>query len=135
MALYFGPWAKNRIGHYLYNEHGRQVYPNPTHWPDHVMDSRLLKNGCVPDEPDGRVFWTCGVAWHAFFWWDRSADTRGACNSGFYVCGFGVYDRQAAYEFALSRFPGVVARQLFPLVLVPQEVDTRCAGLHVGVLP
>lgn len=121
MALYFGCW--DRAGHYLHDTHGLSLYsdrkPSDLPWDECLMDSRLLKNGKVPDVPDGRVFWTCGgrAFWYAFYWWDRSVDKRGACNSGFYVRGFGYPEAQEAFDYACAQFPKVVARQLYPLVL------------------
>jgi hypothetical protein len=107
LALYFG---YGRGGHFLRGPlrdtlDPQQEYPGFP-WSIGSLDCGLLKNGKVPDAPDGRVHWTCGgkpVLWHAFFWWDRSGDKRGASNSGFYVRGF---------------WPKVVERQRFPLVLV-----------------
>jgi hypothetical protein len=86
------------------------------------MDGGLLMNGKRADVPDGRVFWTCGgksidEMWYAFYWWDRSVDTRGACNSGFYVYGFKRDEAEAAFEYGCKAFPHVVARQKYPLVL------------------
>jgi hypothetical protein len=81
----------------------------------------------VPDDPDGRVYWTCGghPLWFAFFWWDRSGDARGASNSGFYVQGFAFEELQAAFAFACAKWQGVVERQKFPLVLVGGEDGHR----------
>lgn len=117
VALHFG-WRAPGGGHYLSDAAGRTPevgFP----WSMALMDGGLLKNGTHADIPDGRVFWTCGgnPLWHAFFWWDRSGDTRGASNSGFYVRGFAMDQRVAAFEFAKQAFPGIVARQNFPLVL------------------
>ena len=88
IALYFGCW--NEAGHYLHDTTGRHIYgdkkPVGLPWGDGLMDTGLLKNGKVPDIPDGKVYWTCGgrdAFWYAFYWWDRSVDKRGACNSGF----------------------------------------------------
>lgn len=89
------------------------------------MDTGLLKNRKAPDEPDGRVHWTCGGAtefWFAFVWWDRSVDKRSQSNSGFYV-RFGSpaearSNLHTAFEFACQAWPAVVSRQQFPLVLV-----------------
>jgi hypothetical protein len=44
-------------------------------------------------------------------------DTRGACNSGIYVRGFGRSEADAAFEYGCSQFPTVIKRQKFPLVL------------------
>lgn len=122
-ALYFGCW--DRPGHFLHEKSGAHVYRQDQQYPSlfwtpPLMDSGLLRNGEVPDLPDGRVFWTCGgniEFWYAFYWWDRSVDKRGACNSGFYVRGFGWPQAEDAFAFACAEFPRVVQRQIYPLVL------------------
>lgn len=126
VALYFGCW--DQPGHFLHDVDGRTIYEGyeDLPWGDGLMDSGLLKNGRVPDSPDGRVFWTCGGAkafWYAFYWWDRSVDIRGACNSGIYVRGFGWPEARAAFEYGCSQFPHVVTRQKYPLAL--QIIDVR----------
>jgi hypothetical protein len=121
-ALYFGCW--DRPGHYLHRPGGYTVrdartdYPGLP-WTSSLMDCGLLKNGKRPDVCDGKVFWTCGglAFWYAFFWWDRSGDGRGNSNSGFYVRGFGWPEAQAAFDYACSEFPKIVARQAHPLIL------------------
>lgn len=133
MALYFGCWE--RAGHYLHDSHGGHVWgsnlPDDLPWGDELMDTGLLNNGKVPDVPNGLVYWTCGGAkdfWYAFYWWDRSVDTRGACNSGFYVRGFDRQEAQAAFDYACDQFSFVVTRQKYPLVLQnvkPIERDER----------
>ena len=128
MALYFGCW--DSAGHFLCDVAGRHLYDGlpDLPWPEWMMDGRLLNNGKVPNSPDGRVFWTCGGAkafWYAFYWWDRSVDKRGACNSGFYVRGFGWPEAQAAFDYACLRFPHVVERQQYPLVLQKHEARPR----------
>lgn len=127
MALYFGCW--NSAGHYLHDTSGRHIYgdkrPVGLHWDDGLMDGGLLHNGKMPDVVTGKVYWTCGgkdAFWYAFYWWDRSVDKRGACNSGFYVRGFGYPEPQEAFDYACSQFPHVVERQKFPLAL---QVDWR----------
>ena len=122
IALYFGCWE--RAGHYLHDVHGTHIWrgnrPDDLPWDEGLMDTGLLKNGKIPDHPDGSVFWTCGgnkAFWYAFYWWDRSVDTRGACNSGFYVRGFGYPEAQAAFDYACEQFPFVVKRQEHQLVL------------------
>jgi hypothetical protein len=84
------------------------------------MDTGLLKNGKIPDVVSGKVYWTCGgdkSFWYAFYWWDRSVDSRGSSNSGFYVRGFGYPEMQEAFDYACSLFSNVIARQPHPLVL------------------
>lgn len=116
-ALYFGfgggghglrSWPR---GADCFSEH-----PTGFPWDDGVLDTGLLRNRGVPDRPDGRVYWTGGgkPLWLAFFWWDRSGDPRGACNSGFYVQGFSHTESQAALDYACAQWPLVVARQPRP---------------------
>ncbi len=122
MAFYFGCWRE--AGHYLHDARGRRMHGNMAEadlpWNEEIMDGGFLNNRKVRDIPDGRVYWTCGgakVFWYAFYWWDRSVDKRGACNSGFYVRGFGWPEPQAAFHYACSQFPNVVERQKHPLIL------------------
>lgn len=123
-ALYFGCW--DRAGHYLHLPNGQKVHPgrdfSDLPWGEGLMDTGLLKNGKRPDRCDGRVWWTCGgrALWYAFFWWDRSVDTRGGCNSGFYVRGFGWPQADEAFAYACAQYPRVIARQKHPLVLQAQ---------------
>lgn len=124
MALYFG---YGRGGHFLRGPGILTTDPQEIGgfpWSADLLDTGLLINHGVPDVPDGRVHWTCGGRpdlWHAFFWWDRSGDARGASNSGFYVQGFSDWSsdaRRLALGYACSKWPDVVARQKYPLVLV-----------------
>lgn len=128
LSLYFGYGTG---GHFLRGLRGarsstidpqRDVPGFP--WAIDKLDSGLLKNRGVPDVPDGRVFWTLGYDlknplenWHAFFWWDRSGDSRPASNSGFYVRGFSIHERLTAYETARLAWPDVIERQTYSLVL------------------
>ena len=63
MALYFGCWRQ--AGHFLHSTNGLG-YLDPKHfapdlpWDIGLMDTVLLKNGKIPDIPDGKVYWTCG---------------------------------------------------------------------------
>ena len=130
MAFYFGAWSKTRLGHYLYKPDETVIW-NPKRdlkgipWGEGLMDAGLLKNGRRRDIVDGKVFWTCGGAdinylWHAFIWWDRSADSRGNSNSGFYTFGFpGKGGQHDAFTYACEQFPQIVQRQSFPLDLQP----------------
>lgn len=119
-ALYFGCW--DGPGHYLYTPKAKRwvekEFPDLP-WNSSLMDSGLLKNGEHPDICDGKVFWTAGglAFWYAFFWWDRSVDSRGASNSGFYVRGFGWPESQEAFNYACEQFPQVISRQKYPLIL------------------
>jgi hypothetical protein len=124
LALYFG---YGDGGHFLRDPNRWQMTLDPRRnypgfpWREVWLDTGLLTNRKVPDNPDGRVHWVAGGkpdTWHAFVWWDRSGDRRGASNSGFYVRGFALDEIVAAFEYACSVWPEVVERQAFPLRLV-----------------
>ena len=123
LALYFGCY--DNLGHFLHYAGGDKVRSAERAelgcaWSDGLMDGGLLTNGGRRDIIDGKVFWTAGGAktfWYAFYWWDRSVDSRSAANSGFYVRGFGWPEAQQAFDYACAEFPRIVARQAHPLVL------------------
>lgn len=123
LVLYFG--HRERGGHYLQRADGwRTLEPEDVPgfpWTIGLLNTGLLKNGKHPDQINGKVFWTVAgrpSLWFAFFWWDRSGDSRPNSNSGFYVRGFTFEERQAAFDYACAQFPEVVKRQRVPLVLV-----------------
>jgi hypothetical protein len=123
-ALYFG--CLNDAGHFLHRRgdivriwRPQDVFPGFP-WKIGMLDGGLLKNGRVPDVPDGRVHWTCGGRnefWFGFVWWDRSGDKRSGSNSGFYVRGFPSTAVANAFDFACQTWPDVIARQQHPLML------------------
>ena len=123
-ALYFGSLGE---GHFLHSDldeydslDPKKTYPGFP-WEVTHLDSELLKNGKIPDRPDGRVMWTCGGKpdlWFAFYWWDRSADSRPASNSGIYVRGFDIGEQCEAFLYGCAKWPKVVARQAHPLKLM-----------------
>lgn len=129
LALYFGYGSG---GHFLRGLRRSSLDPQTDcpgfPWGPQHLDSGLLVNGNIPDQPDGRVWWTCGYhgsdhdddLWHAFYWWDRSGDSRPASNSGFYVRGFTLAERPEAFLFACNAWPEVVARQHYPLRVQPR---------------
>lgn len=120
ISYYFG--RRTDSGHYLHINTWKSTLDPETvglPWPNKLMDTGLLKNGKIPDQPDGRVYWTCARGlWTAFFWWDRTGDSRPGSNSGFYVQGFEHTERQSALDFAMLQWPDVVSRQAYPLILV-----------------
>jgi hypothetical protein len=135
LALYFGYMSGG--GHFLQGLPRYSLDPERDcpgfPWSIRLLDTGLLENRRVPDNPDGRVHWTCGgrpELWFAFFWWDRSGDKRGASNSGFYVRGFeppvlnpesALAAARDAFAYACEQWPDVVERQLYPLMLVATE--------------
>jgi len=126
-ALYFGCTGPGSGGHFLRSDgpeyatlEPKKTYPGFP-WDGRHLDGLLLKNGKVRAAPDGRVYWTCGGKpdlWFAFYWWDRSGDSRPASNSGFYVRGFAFEEVEEAFAYACSVWPQIVDRQKHPLKLV-----------------
>lgn len=130
LVLYFG---YGDGGHFLRWPDGTKTSLKPQKhiigfpWTLEHLDTGLLKNGKVSDNPDGRVFWTCGGSplWFAFFWWDRSGDSRPGSNSGFYVRGFEIGQEEDAFNYACLQWKGIIKRQSQILILqrkwVPEE--------------
>lgn len=54
--------------------------------------------------------------WTVMAFWDRSVDKRGACNSNF--AARGTYDFEQMKDIARARFPTVMNRLKFELVLI-----------------
>lgn len=102
----------------------RKLVPSfPEPW-ERLMDGGLLVNGRVPDCPDGLVYWTAAKdLWLAFYWWDRSVDTRPGSNSAFYVHGYSHARAGAAFLFATDKCRAVVDRQRFQLALVVTQAS------------
>ena len=131
-ALYFGCLDTSRGGHYLHNDgsgYNKSSDPKKTYpdfpWEIGHLDGQLLKNGKVPDRPTGQVSWTCGGKpnlWFAFYWWDRTGDSRPNSNSGFYVRGFEIGEekelclmssKQNLFEFTVEWLSAIMAGEDF----------------------
>lgn len=111
--FYFGPWE--RAGHFLWREDGyRASWQEEQALPwAHGIDG-VLQPGCRQDPRDGR--WNHrGAAevqgealvhhkdgWTALSFWDRSVDTRGACNSTYFAEG--TFTFEEIVEMARTRF-------------------------------
>ncbi len=124
-ALYFGFTPHG--GHFLQSDKNERDSLDPKEdypgfpWNHRHVDGGLLKNGKIPDVPNGKVYWTCGGKpdlWYAFYWWDRSGDSRPGSNSGFYVRGFALGEVERAFAYACSVWTDIVGRQKYPLELV-----------------
>lgn len=152
LALFFG--CSGQPGHYLHNPSGRTIWDAKRDlpgfpWSGVLLDAGLLKNG-RPKVCDGKVYWTCGgagVFWYAFYWWDRSGDSRSNSNSGFYVRGFDWPEPQAAFDYACAIWPNIVSRQQHALDLqepnrfpsgkgdMPMHVARELAGIAIAAMP
>lgn len=124
--VYFGPWE--RAGHFLHDESGFRLDSrelNALPWKEWDIDGKL-QPGCFPHPRDGR--WEHsgpeneGEAllhhkdgWTALSFWDRSVDTRGACNSTYIAEG--VFTFEQMVEMAKARFAERWNRMRFAVTL------------------
>lgn len=96
--FYFGPW--DRAGHFLHDEHGRTIYDQrgTLPWGDeadgglqpHFENCRRSQYSRYCDcgsGPEGHALIHHKNGWTALSFWDRSVDTRGACNSTYFAEG------------------------------------------------
>lgn len=107
---YFGPW--DRAGHYWHDENGRSDYgiEKIVPWgyeidggmqPGHSPDRKRVWQRTRP-EVEGEALLHHKDGWTAICLWDRSVDTRGACNSSYVAEGIFTFDQMV--EMARSRF-------------------------------
>ena len=131
--FYFGPW--DEPGHYFFDEHGRSVregivdFPFGHHSPKDVFVDGRLQPGCpAPNdrmkrrtrpEVEGEALLHHIQGWTALCLWDRSVDTRGACNSNFFAEGTFTFDEMVA--MASSRFAKRWAKMNFSVIQVQIE--------------
>lgn len=115
---YFGPW--DCAGHYFFDEHGRDTFErNISRFPfGHYGEGRIgvdcrLQPGCFQDERgrrrrdhskeiEGHAALHHIGGWTALSFWDRSVDTRGACNSTYFAEGIFTFEEMV--EMAKTRF-------------------------------
>lgn len=130
--FYFGPW--NKPGHYFFDEHGYSVdedrkaeFPFGHRQGKVGVDGRL-QPGC-PDPSDRLQRRTRGEVegeallhhiqgWTALCFWDRSVDTRGACNSNYFAEGTFTFEEMV--EMAKECFALRWNKMKFEVRLVPQ---------------
>ena len=112
--FYFGPW--DRAGHFLCDETGRTVLHRPEArgtfpWADWEIDGKLQphRSGCdrrsycgCGSSPEGQALIYHKDGWTALSFWDRSVDTRGACNSTYFAEG--TYTFEQMVGMAKTRF-------------------------------
>ncbi len=108
--FYFGPW--DQAGHFFWSEHGGRVtreVENSLPWKDWEIDGKLQ-----PRCYDKRGHWEHGRevegeallhhknGWTCLSFWDRSVDTRGACNSTYFAEGTFTFEEMV--EMSKTRF-------------------------------
>jgi len=112
MVYYFGCW--DQVGHYLHEPSGRTVraagpftdgnldgtFPPKIHKPGGSYNERI--------EDESIAVLAHWRGWTVLAMWDRSIDTRGACNAAFVANG----EHTHADMWALARqhYPTIVAR-------------------------
>lgn len=112
-AYYFGCWAKNNLGHFLYAPDGRGWYTREEELPrdfpvkPHVLDGALLGLDGLPQREGEATFGHLN-GWTLLSFWDRSADRRGASSSSFVLRGEHTFE--VAVAAARAAFPSVWAR-------------------------
>jgi hypothetical protein len=129
--FYFGPW--DSPGHYIVNESGRSMYGDKLGtlpWREHELDGALqphFANCAKRNHSDRRSYCNCpcgqeGPAlvhhkdgWTALAFWDRSVDTRGACNSVYMAEGTFTFDEMVA--LAKARFAVRWSKMAFQVTL------------------
>ena len=133
--FYFGPW--DQAGHYLFSEKGRSVYHEEERGtlPWHEMgyggkptiDGNLQPRGPKPswhregpELPQGVAALHHLNGWTALSFWDRSVDTRGACNSTYFAEGTFTFEEMV--EMSKTRFSERWNRMKFEVV----PMETPC---------
>jgi hypothetical protein len=120
LVYYFG--CVETAGHYMWDEHLRNVFDRVVPWEgiDGVLQPH--KDGCKRQPycgcgsmPEGQALIHRKNGWTALSFWDRSVDTRGGCNSTFFAKG--TYTFAEMCELAQSVFPTIWNRYKFPVVL------------------
>jgi hypothetical protein len=99
--FHFGVWENDSAGHYTHGENGRTLGFNQI-GPWTMFDGNLAPGGRHKDV-EGATAIHYFEGWTAISFWDRSSDTRGGCNTGFFVarvCSF-----EELCELAEERYP------------------------------
>lgn len=123
--FYFGPW--NEPGHYLFHENGTTAWREATVVPWRRIDG-CLQPGCKEDpdghwrhrgapEIEGEAIVHHKDGWTALSFWDRSVDTRGACNSTYFAEGTFTFAEMV--EMAKTRFAYRWNKMQFEVVEAP----------------
>lgn len=113
-VYFFGCW-NDSIGHYLHDPRGRtrwDVLEIAQPW-GYDIDSKLAPPG--PGSTRDRRIEIEGHAaihhkdgWTCLSWWDRSVDTRGACNAALLVRG--THNEAEMLVLGRQYFPKIMAR-------------------------
>ena len=140
--FYFGPW--DRAGHYLHDERGMTVYGDKRGtlpWGDetdgglqpHFDDCRkkvtYSRSYCdCPRGPEGVALLHHKNGWTALSFWDRSVDTRGACNSTYFAEGTFTFEEMVAmakerFAYRWNKMPFEVVQYVAPIPLVRRGIQ------------
>lgn len=128
--FYFGPW--NNAGHYFFEEHGRKIWEEDIerfpfgHYPGRIPVDGCLQPGCPAADDrlkrrtrpeivgEANLYHLSG--WTALCFWDRSVDTRGACNSNYFAEGTFTFEEMV--EMSKTRFAHRWNKMKFEVKLV-----------------
>jgi len=139
--LYFGPWE--HPGHYFYEENGYTAREDRIpefpfgHYGEKVPVDGCLQPGCRKDrdghwthsgtpEVEGEALIHHIAGWTALSFWDRSVDTRFACNSTYFAEGDFTFAEMVA--MAKARFAKRWNRMKFEV----RDASARPQGTEDG---
>ena len=109
-VLYFG--CIREPGHFLHSKkRGRVRTHEGSPWGVYI-DAGILKDGKVPDHPNGTFTMTKRDGWTAVALWDRSIDPRPGSHSTFIVEAD--VTSSELIEMAREQWPEVFGRKGFP---------------------
>jgi hypothetical protein len=122
--FFFGVWAPNRVGHYLYDANGRDCEPRlPDDFP---MRPMRLDTGLLPfkgEQVEGLATHLYLNGWSIITFWDRSGDSRPGSNSAFVIDG--LHSFADCCTIAREKFPSIWARFKFEVVTAPGRCVDR----------
>lgn len=126
-VYFFGCW--DDMGHYLHAPGKKSAYKlldtNPWGYKldmglcPQMLNANRNQSSLDRREVEGEAALHHKDSWTYLAWWDRSIDTRGACNAGLLTAG--TYTFAEMIMFGKALFPKIMSRFKYEIKLV--EVD------------
>jgi hypothetical protein len=120
-VFYFG--CHRQAGHYMFNQQLRSAYPEEPPWSVDrgEVDAKLSPHEsdckshhyCRCKQDEGKAVIHHKSGWTAMAFWDRSVDSRGGCNSAFFVEGTHNFAEMLA--IVKEKFPTIMTRFKFDI--------------------
>ena len=128
-VLYFGCWTHSGGGHYLWvpeGHHAPREVQQRLPWAsiDGVLQPGVIKGEVYHSgpEPQGHAALHQKGGWSCIAFWDRSEDTRGGCNSNFFVRG--TFTFAEVVQISQAHFPTIWERFPFKVICVDNNGHT-----------